>query len=74
MKTAEDRENLRARDAVRLIDDADGAPRGAEGVVLGWYANEPENVIVRLLMGGVQNVPRRALELIDCELAERASA
>jgi hypothetical protein len=32
---------LKARDAVRLKKDLDIAPSGSEGVILGWYANEP---------------------------------
>ena len=56
---------LRARDAVRLTKDSDGMSGGSEGVILGWYANEPENVIVSLSEGGVANLPREALELID---------
>jgi hypothetical protein len=58
---------LRARDSVRLTKDLDGAPSGSEGVILGWYANEPENVIVSLSEGGVENLPREALELIEIE-------
>ncbi|HEY5160380.1 MAG TPA: hypothetical protein VII83_04830 [Gaiellaceae bacterium] len=45
----------------------DGAPGGSEGVILGWYANEPENVIVSLSQGGVENLPRAALELINVQ-------
>jgi hypothetical protein len=56
---------LKARDTVRLTIDMDGAPGGSEGVILGWYANEPENVIVSLSEGGVENLPRAALELVD---------
>jgi hypothetical protein len=59
---------LKARDAVRLKKDLEGTPIGSEGVILGWYANEPENVIVRLSEGGVENLPREALELIEAEL------
>jgi len=55
---------LKARDAVRLTEDLEGAPNGAEGVILGWYANEPEKVIVSLSDGGVEKLPRAALELI----------
>jgi len=38
-------------------------------VILGWYANEPENVIVNLSKGGVENLPRTALELIEVRSA-----
>jgi len=55
---------LKARDAVRLKTDSDVAPSGTEGVVLGWYANEPENVVVSLSEGGVEKLPRAALEQI----------
>lgn len=58
---------LKARDAVRLTKDLAGTPSGSEGVILGWYANEPENVIVSLSEGGVENLPREALELIEVE-------
>ena len=56
---------LKARDAVRLTRDMDKTPGGSEGVVLGWYANEPENVVVSLSEGGIENLPREALELVD---------
>lgn len=58
---------LKARDTVRLTIGLDGAPGGSEGVILGWYANEPENVIVSLSQGGVENLPRAALELINVQ-------
>jgi hypothetical protein len=60
---------LKTRDAVRITKDFDAVPSGAEGVILGWYANEPENVIVRLSEGGVENLPRAALERIEVESA-----
>ncbi len=60
---------LKARDAVRLKKDSNGAPSGAEGVILGWYANEPEHVIVSLSEGGVEKLPREALELIEVQSA-----
>jgi hypothetical protein len=60
---------LRARDAVRLTRDLDGTPSGSEGVILGWYANEPEKVVVSLSEGGVENLPREALELIEVRSA-----
>jgi hypothetical protein len=47
----------------------EAVPSGSEGVILGWYANEPENVIVSLHQGGVENLPRAVLELIDVESA-----
>lgn len=59
--------NLKARDAVRLTKDLDGTPSGSEGVILGWYTNDPENVIVSLSEGGVEILPREALELIEVE-------
>ena len=60
---------LKARDAVRLTRDFSHAPSGTEGIILGWYANEPENVIVSLSEGGVETLPRTALELIEVESA-----
>ncbi|MGA9762871.1 MAG: hypothetical protein WBQ14_10640 [Gaiellaceae bacterium] len=60
---------LKARDAVRTTKDFDATPSGSEGVILGWYANEPENVIVSLRRGGVEKLPREALELIEVESA-----
>ncbi len=60
---------LKARDAVRLRTDLEVAPSGTEGVVLGWYANEPENVVVSLSEGGVEKLPREALMLIDADSA-----
>jgi len=60
---------LKARDAVRLTIDLGHAPSGAEGVILGWYANEPENVIVSLHDGGVETLPRAALELVEARSA-----
>jgi len=60
---------LKARDAVRLTRDSSQASSGAEGIILGWYANEPENVIVSLSEGGVETLPRAALELIKVESA-----
>ncbi len=59
---------LKVRDAVRLTRDMDGAPGGSEGVVLGWYANESENVVVSLSEGGIETLPREALELINTRL------
>jgi hypothetical protein len=55
---------LGARDAVRLNRDLEEAPSGSEGIVLGWYANEPEKVVVSLSEGGIETLPRAALELI----------
>ena len=60
---------FKARDAVRLTKDLDRAPSGSEGVILGWYANEPENVIVSLSEGRVESLPRAALELIEAQSA-----
>ncbi len=60
---------FRARDAVRLKRDLDAAPLGSEGVILGWYANEPENVVVSLSEGGIEKLPRAALELIEVRSA-----
>lgn len=60
---------LRVRDAVRLTKDLDGTPGGSEGVILGWYANEPDHVIVSLREGGVEKLPRGELELIADEPA-----
>ena len=67
------RDALKAHDVVRLTGELNGTPSGTEGIVLGWYANQPEFVIVRLNEGGVQNVPRSAVELVEPE-PERASA
>lgn len=56
---------LKARDAVRL-KRCPGAERGeSEGVVLGWYSNEPEKVVVSFNDGEVETLPRAALELIE---------
>jgi hypothetical protein len=60
---------LKARDVVRTTKDLETAPSGSEGVILGWYANEPENVIVSLHRGGVEKLPRTALELIEIQSA-----
>jgi hypothetical protein len=60
---------LKARDAVRLTRDLESTPSGSEGVILGWYANEPEHVIVSLSEGGVEKLPREALELIEIQSA-----
>jgi hypothetical protein len=61
--------DFQARDAVRLTKDFDGTPSGSEGVILGWYSNDLENVIVSLSGGGVKVLPREALELIEAESA-----
>ena len=61
----QDQDDLRAHDAVRLTRDLNGMPSGSEGVVVGWYANQPEFVIVRLNEGGVHTVPRHAVRLIE---------
>jgi hypothetical protein len=60
---------FKARDAVRLKTDLGEAPIGSEGVILGWYANEPENVVVSLSEGGVEKLPCAALELIEARPA-----
>jgi hypothetical protein len=60
---------LKAHDAVRLTADLAGAHSGSEGVILGWYANQPENVVVSFFDGGVENLPREVLELIEVESA-----
>jgi hypothetical protein len=52
----------------------DGTPRGSEGVVLGWYANEPESVVVSLSEGGIETLPREALELISIRSVSPRSA
>lgn len=67
-------ENLKARDVVRLTKDLGGSPSGSEGVILGRYTNDPENVIVSLSEGGVEVLPREALELIELESATRVLA
>lgn len=56
---------LKVRDAVRLREDLNGTPGGSEGVILGWYSNEPAKVVVRLSEGDVETLPREVLELID---------
>ncbi len=61
--------HFKARDAVRLTKDFNGRPSGSEGVILGWYSNDLENVIVSLNRGGVEVLPREALELIEAESA-----
>ena len=73
MQSASVHDALKAHDVVRLTDELNGTPSGSEGIVLGWYANQPEFVIVRLNEGGVHNVPRNAVELVEPE-PERASA
>jgi hypothetical protein len=37
-------------------------PKGSEGEVIGWYADEPVRLLVRLWDGGVQKVPLDAVE------------
>ncbi len=59
---------LKARDAVRVKRGP--AERGeSEGVVLGWYSNQPEKVVVSFNDGEVETLPRAALELIEIEPA-----
>jgi hypothetical protein len=63
------KEGLKAHDIVRLTRELNGVPSGSEGVVLGWYTNQPDRVVVRLDWGEVENLPRDSLELVEVEAA-----
>jgi len=53
---------FRHGDGIRLTCETEGAAEGSEGEVVGWYANEPDRVLVRLWSGGLHHVPVNALE------------
>jgi len=49
-------------DRVRLTCETEGIAEGSGGDVVGWYANEPGRVLVRLWSGGLHRVLVNALE------------
>ena len=53
---------LRNGDGIRLTCETEGIAEGSEGEVVGWYANEPDRVLVRLWSSGLHHVPVNALE------------
>jgi hypothetical protein len=59
------------KDIIRLTRETWGTPRGSEGEVIGWYTNDPTTVLVRLWDGGVQRVPREAIELVQAAEKQR---
>ena len=54
-------DHLHAKDRVRLRDDYLGLPRGAVGVVIGFYRTEELAVLVKFELG-VRKVPLDRLE------------
>ena len=54
--------SFRHGDRIRLACDTEGIAEGSVGDVVGWYANEPDRVLVRLWSGGLHRVPVNALE------------
>ena len=52
-------------DRVRLTCETEGIVEGSGGDVVGWYANEPERVLVRLWSGVLHRIPVNALELAE---------
>gem|GEM_PF-2133630 len=55
--------SFRHGDRIRLTSETEGIAEGSEGDVVGWYANEPDRVLVRLWSGGLHRVSVNALEL-----------
>jgi hypothetical protein len=58
-------DELKVHDTVRLTRDLDGVPSDSEGIIVGWYTNQPDQVLVRLFGGEVESLPRDALELVE---------
>jgi hypothetical protein len=54
--------SFRHGDRIRLTCETEGIAEGSGGDVVGWYANEPDRVLVRLWSGGLHRVPINALE------------
>jgi hypothetical protein len=49
-------------DVVRLRRGLEGIPAEGQGIVIGWYTNEPGRVVVQFWSGGARHVPTEALE------------
>jgi hypothetical protein len=49
-------------DFVRLRRGLEGIAPDAQGIVIGWYVNEPGRVVVQFWGGGTRHVPTDALE------------
>ena len=54
--------SFRHGDRIRLTCETEGIAEGSGGDVVGWYANEPDRVLVRLWSGGLHRVLVNALE------------
>jgi hypothetical protein len=53
---------FRRGDVVRVIRELDGVASGSEGIVVDWYANEPDRVVVYLWPAHTRIIPTQALE------------
>jgi len=59
-------------DVVRLICETEGIAEGSEGEVIGWYANDPDRVLVMLSSGELHHVPVTALERPETPVTDSA--
>lgn len=50
------------QDVVRLVVPAAGMKAGSEGVLIGWFAREEREAMVRFWDGGPLRVPVHAIE------------
>ena len=53
----------RPGDAVRLLEPATGMTAGSTGVLIGWYAGEEPEALVRFWDGGPLRVPAELIAL-----------
>ena len=54
--------SFRHGDRIRLTSETEGIAAGSGGDVVGWYANEPDRVLVRLWSGELHRISVNALE------------
>jgi hypothetical protein len=57
---------LKLGDTVRLIEPASGMATGSEGTLLGWYAREIRQALVRWA-GGPLGVPADTIEKVQVQ-------
>lgn len=65
--------SFRRGDTVRLSQAVDGLAAGSEGVIIGWYVDEPDRLLVLLGDGTAERIPREALERVSDSSGERPS-
>jgi hypothetical protein len=55
-------QTFRRGDVVRTTCELDGIASGSQGIVIDWYRNEPDRVVVYLWPACTRIIPAQALE------------